>query len=247
MAARRVLILGGTGEARQLAEALLAAGLDPLTSLAGVTRAPRALPGSVRRGGFGGIEGLHAFIVGEDIAAVADVSHPFAARIAAHAYAAAGLAGVPYLRLERAPWVPQTGDRWTAVRSIAEAVAALPLQARALVTIGRKEIAAFLARSDISGVMRMIEAPAVELPRDWSLILARPPFTVEGEKAILQANAISHLVSKNAGGEDTMAKLVAARETKIPVIMIERPAKPPAPVFSSVNEMVPALCRLLSA
>lgn len=247
MDASRILILGGTGEARQLAEALLAAGLEPLTSLAGVTQAPRMPPGRVRRGGFGGTEGLHAFIVAHDIAAVADVSHPFAARITGHAQAAAGLAGVPYLRLERPPWVAQPGDRWTAVRSIGEAVAALPRQARALVTIGRKEIAAFMARSDISGVVRTIEPPPMELPPNWSLILARPPFTVEGEKALLQANAISHLVSKNAGGEDTKAKLVAARETKIPVIMIERPAKPPGPVFSSVNEMIPALCRLLSA
>ena len=130
--------------------------------------------------------------------------------------------------------------------SIAEAAAALPAHARALVTIGRKDVGVFFARRDLSGVARMIEPPACDVPDGWTVILERPPFTVEAEAALMAAHGITHLVSKNAGGIETAAKLVAAREKNIPVIMVRRPAKPDAPSYSRIEVLIPALRRSLS-
>ena len=246
MPLKRILIIGGTGEARSLAAALIAEGFAPVTSLAGVTRLPLLPEGEVRRGGFGGVEGLRHYLEEANIAGLADASHPFAAQISGHAHEAALQAGVPYLRLERPQWAPEPQDHWIEVNDIAEAIAALPPRAQAMVTIGRKDIAAFFARADLGGVARMIEAPACEVPPGWTLLLARPPFTVASETALLVEHGISHLASKNAGGDETQAKMFAAREKNIPVIMVRRPVKPEAPSFSRAADLIAVLRRLLS-
>jgi precorrin-6A/cobalt-precorrin-6A reductase len=132
-------------------------------------------------------------------------------------------------------------DNWISVPDTETAVAALPRAARVLLTIGRKEIAAFLARDDLSGVARMIEKPSFELPLNWALVQARPPFSVEAERELLAFHKITHLVTKNAGGKLTVAKLMAARAQRIPVVMIERPQKPPAPAYGSAAALVSAL------
>jgi precorrin-6A/cobalt-precorrin-6A reductase len=235
---RRVLILGGTGEARGLAGALVARGVDVVTSLAGVTAAPVLPAGEVRRGGFGGVEGLRNYLVEAGIGVVADATHPFAAAISRHAGEAAGRCGVAYLRLERPEWRPGPGDQWTQVADIGGAVAALEAGATALVTIGRKELAAFAARQDVRVVARAIEPPGFELPPKWKLVLARPPFTLEAEMALMRDEAVSVLVTKNAGGEATRAKLDAARALGLPVVMVARPAKPAAETAGTVEEMV---------
>jgi precorrin-6A/cobalt-precorrin-6A reductase len=245
MRAKRVLILGGTRDARALASALIAAGLSPVTSLAGVTEHPALPPGEVRRGGFGGADGLKAYLKQGSIAAVVDATHPFAARIAAQAYLVCQALAVPLLRLERPPWQPGEGDRWMAASSVAEAVTMLPDGARALVTIGRKEIGAFLARTDIAGVARMIEPPAAPIPPQWTLVLERPPFTVESERQLITGHTITHLVSKNAGGDDTAAKIEAARMLGLPVIMIARPVKPEVPTHHRESSLVQALRQML--
>ncbi|MGH6854622.1 MAG: cobalt-precorrin-6A reductase [Aestuariivirga sp.] len=247
MAGERILILGGTGEARGLAGALIDEGFHAVTSLAGVTLSPRLPAGEVRRGGFGGEGGLADYVKREDIRAILDATHPYAAQMSRHAHWAAQAMGVPYLRLERAPWQPAISDCWIHVASIADAVAALPGGARAFVTIGRKEIAAFFARPDLEGVARMIEPPVEIIPPRWTLLLERPPFSLDHELGLIDRYRITHLVSKNAGGEDTRAKLLAARERKIPVIMVARPVKPEAPPFSSVEALIPALRRMLSS
>lgn len=246
MPPRRVLIIGGTGEARRLADTLSQAGFAAVTSLAGVTSSPLMPTGEVRQGGFGGVEGLVAYLRTGNIAAVIDASHPFAVRISQHAHQAAAAAGLPYLRLERLAWEPQAGDRWIEAGSIAEAAAALPSGARALVTIGRKDIAAFFERPDIGGVARMIEAPLANVPDGWEIVRARPPFTLQSEMGLLRWHVISHVVSKNAGGEDTYAKIAAARETKIPVVMLKRPAKPAAVMLVSPELLLGELRKLLS-
>jgi precorrin-6A/cobalt-precorrin-6A reductase len=241
-----VLILGGTGEARRLAAELLGAGLEPLTSLAGVTSAPALPEGATRSGGFGGAEGLATFLQAERFAAVVDASHPFAARISRHAAIAADTAAVPLLRLERKPWLAQAGDLWIPVRDTAAAAAALPSGARALVTIGRKEIAAYFDRADVSGLARMIEAPACVVPENWILLLQRPPFSVDAEAKLIASHSVSHLVTKNAGGHETEAKLTAARQAGIPVIMVERPLKPDVPSFTTSGELIAVLRGMLS-
>lgn len=236
MPASRVLILGGTGEARALAARLAAAGHHVVTSLAGVTSAPRLPAGNVRTGGFGGIDGLADWLKAEGIDWLIDATHPFAAQISAHAHAAAGLAGVRLVRLERPAWRPQDGDKWMSVADTEAAVKAVPAQARALVTIGGKEVAAFAARGDIGVVARMIEAPAARLPDNWRLVLARPPFTLEDELALMRKELVTVVVAKNAGGPGT-AKLEAARELRLPVVMIERPPKPATATAATIEDV----------
>ena len=238
---RRILVLGGTSDARVLARELVAAGYETVTSLAGVTKAPSLPEGEVRVGGFGGEEGLYTFIKDGRFAAVADATHPFAAQISRHGFNAAARAGIAYLRLEREPWLPTSGDRWTSVPNIMGAVDALPSPACVMLTIGRKEIAPFLARGDISGVARMIEKSPLPMPPNWQLILARPPFSFEEERDLLSTHRITHLVTKNAGGAQTEAKLLAARALGLPVIMIARPTKPNGQTFTSASALVAAL------
>ncbi len=245
MPSERVLILGGTSEAHDVAKALTDAGFRTVSSLAGVTASPRLPVGEVRRGGFGGEEGLVQYVSREKIGAIVDATHPYAVRISHNAHGAAQKAKVPYLRLERPQWRAESDDRWIEVASAADAVAALPRRARAFVTIGRKEVAPFFARPDLQGVARMIEAPSVSVPAGWTLIQARPPFSLEEEARLLVQHGITHLVSKNSGGELTRAKIVAARERKIPVVMVARPAKP-APSYSSADALITALRQLLS-
>jgi precorrin-6A/cobalt-precorrin-6A reductase len=246
MPGERILILGGTQDARALASLLVAEGFSTVTSLAGVTEEPLLPEGDVRRGGFGGAEGLADYLRREDVAAVADATHPFAARISAHADQACRAAGLPLLRLERPAWQPTAADRWITAGSVAEAALLLPEGARVLLTIGRKEIQPFLAREDVSGIARMIEPPAAELPPRWRLLLARPPFTAASELRLMREHAITCLVTKNAGGSATEAKLQAARELGIPVIMVQRPAKPAVQTFLTAGELAAAASRLLS-
>jgi precorrin-6A/cobalt-precorrin-6A reductase len=234
----RILILGGTGEARALATALVESGIDVVTSFAGVTAEPALPPGKIRRGGFGGVEGLSGYLAEADIGLIADATHPFAAVISRHAGEAAAARNIPYLRLERPQWRAGPGDRWQIVADIAAAVAAVPPAASAFVTIGRKELAAFAAREDLRVIARAIEPPDFVLPPGWKLILARPPFTVEAEIALMRGEGVSMLVSKNSGGEAGQAKLAAARALALPAIMVARPAKPAGETAATVAEMV---------
>ncbi len=238
---KRILILGGTSDAVNLAKELSKAGFATVTSLAGVTENPVVPEGEIRVGGFGGEEGLYNYIRDEGITTVADATHPFAAQISRHGFAAAQLAGIPYMRLERAAWTPLPADNWIDVPDIPLAVAALPQAARVLLTIGRKDILPFVERQDLSGVARMIERPLLDLPPCWELLLARPPFSVDAERNLMLNHKITHLITKNAGGKLTVAKLIAARALRIPVVMLERPLKPQAPTFGSATALVAAL------
>ena len=242
----RILILGGTGEARRLAADMQEAGYATLTSLAGVTSAPLLPSGATRSGGFGGTRGLADFLQAERFAAVVDASHPFAVRISQHAAIAARTVAVPLLRLERNPWLPRAGDCWIRVPDAQAAAAELPAGARALVTIGRKEIASFFDRADVAGIARMIEAPICAVPDNGTLLLQRPPFLLQAEAALVADHRISHLVTKNAGGHETEAKLTAARQARIPVIMVERPVKPGVPTFSTSGDLIAVLRGMLS-
>ncbi|GAB4236041.1 MAG: cobalt-precorrin-6A reductase [Methyloligellaceae bacterium] len=243
----RILILGGTAEAREVA-ALLAAHprFEPLTSLAGVTGAPAPVAGAWRRGGFGGAAGMARFIADAAIAAILDVSHPFAARISANAAEAARQCGIPCLRLERPAWQRREGDDWTCVGDVESAVRAIPQGARAFVTLGRQGFAAFLARDDTFLLARMIEPPHEPIPAHAEVILARPPFTCDAEMALMQAREISVLVTRNAGGAATYAKVEAARRLSLPVIMIDRPVKPDVPTAADAAGLVAALERSLA-
>ena len=234
-APRRVLVLGGTGEGRDLAQVLVQLGHHVITSMAGVTA--NALPpvGSFRVGGFGGMEGLVEFLRRQRIDAIADASHPFAAQVSTHACAAASMLGLNLVRLERPPWQPQAGDRWTRVENYQQAADALAPGAVALLTVGRRGLAPFFARADLSGVARMISVPESALPQNWLLLVARPPLRVDSEVGLLRVHRTTVTVTKNAGGAATVAKLEAARMLGLPVVMIERPQKPLARIVSTIE------------
>lgn len=242
----RILVLGGTRDARQLAAALVAEGYDPISSLAGVTDSPELPLGEVRIGGFGGADGLKSYLEGSGIAVVIDATHPFAARMSANAEVACRAGGVPLLRLERPAWVAGEADMWIAANSAADAARALPSGTRVLLTTGRKDLEPFYARADISGIARMIEEPPCKTPPAWRILRQRPPFTLADEAALLAENGITHLVTKNAGGSATEAKLLAARQARIPVVMIARPGKPDVPSFATISNLMAVLKRLLS-
>lgn len=238
--------MGGTHEARDLAVLLREAGFETITSLAGVTEDPILPAGEVRQGGFGGVQGLVSYLKAEGISAIADATHPFAVQITHHAAQAARESGIPCVRLERPPWVPQAGDIWISAARVADAVAAIPSGSRPLVTVGRKEAGLFFARHDVKGFARMIEAPRMTVPANWTLLQQRGPFRLEDEAVLIRRHDISILVTKNAGGQDTAAKLVAARLAGLTVIMIARPVDPSSPVRATAAELAALLTALLS-
>jgi precorrin-6A/cobalt-precorrin-6A reductase len=232
----RLLILGGTAEAVQLAAACAARpGLEVISSLAGRTRAPGLPPGEVRIGGFGGAGGLARFLTARGIDRVIDATHPFAARIGAHAEQACREAAVPRLRLLRPPWTRESGDHWIEVADLAEAARRLPeLGRRIFLTVGHQDLGAF-ARFDLWFLVRTIEPPGVLPLRDAEWLAGRGPFTVEDELRLLRAHAIDVLVTKASGGRATYAKLAAARQLGLPVVMVRRPPPPSGPVVHSVE------------
>ncbi len=222
----RILILGGTTQASDLARALATrADVEPLLSLAGRTQNPTPAPIPCRVGGFGGVEGLATFLRDHQFDALIDATHPFAAQISANARAASAASGVPLLVFSRPAWAPNEGDDWSEVGGVAEAVAALGAKPRRVfLTHGRLQLAAFAAAPQHFYLVRAIDRPEeLRLLPHHKFISARGPFTLEGERDIMRAERIEFLVSKNSGGGATAAKLVAARELKIPVVLIARP------------------------
>lgn len=224
-----LLILGGTGEARRLAAALAGTpGLRVTTSLAGRVAAP-ALPDSeVRIGGFGGVEGLCGWLRAHAVGAVVDATHPFAARMTAHAAAATAGLGLPLLVLRRPGWSDRATPEWTWVGSLAEAAAALPaLGSRVFLTTGRVDLAAFAHLHDLWFLARSVDPPTPPMPPRLHVLLDRGPFTVEGETALLREHGIDVLVTKDSGGDMTAAKLDAAAALGVPVVVQARPPLPP--------------------
>lgn len=225
--AERVLLLGGTREAAALAAKLAAAGVDVTTSLAGRTREPRPPAGRLRVGGFGGAEGLSAYLLRERVTKVIDATHPFAARISANAVAACRAVGVPLEVRCRPPWRERPGDRWLPVRDERDAAAALPAGARVLLALGSQRLAPFAARTDVHFVVRMVDEPTAPPPlAQHTLLIGRPSTDAEREATLLRTHAVTHVVSRNSGGAGAYAKIAAARALGLPVVMIARPRTP---------------------
>ncbi|MER7822680.1 cobalt-precorrin-6A reductase [Streptomyces sp. NPDC096097] len=226
--ALHVLILGGTTEARRLAEALAG---DPAcrvtTSLAGRVASPVLPPGETRVGGFGGVEGFAAWIVVHDVTHVVDATHPFAERMSFHAAEAATLTGVPLLALRRPGWTPEPGDDWIFVESLAKAAERLPgLGSRAFLTTGRMGLHTFAHLTDTWFLVRSVDPPAAPVPPRLEVLLDRGPFSLDDERELIARHRIDVLVTKDSGGSATAPKLTAAREAGIPVLVVRRPAVP---------------------
>ncbi len=233
-----LLILGGTGEASALAaRAALVPQLRVVTSLAGRTSAPLAPYGELRRGGFGGADGLAAYLRDAAIDLVVDATHPFAAVISRHAAEACARAAKPRLVLVRPPWQRQSGDRWIEVDDLAGAAAALPgLAHRVFLSVGRQELRTFGAVRDCWFLVRLIEPPRTALPlAEAEIITARGPFTVEDERDLMTSRRIEALVSKNSGGDATYAKIAAAAALGLPVVIVRRPPPPPGEIVEAVE------------
>jgi precorrin-6A/cobalt-precorrin-6A reductase len=235
----RILILGGTTQAGQLARAL--AGRDdfaPVLSLAGRTQKPLPSPIPSRTGGFGGVDGLVAYLRDEKIDALIDATHPFAETMSAHAREACAQTTIPLLVFTRPAWTAVEGDQWTQVADIAAAVAALgDAPRRVFLTQGRLQLAAFAAAPQHFYLIRAIDQPAELslLPRH-KFISARGPFALQDELALMRDEKIDILLSKNSGGEATAAKLTAARLLRLPVILVARPSADAAQVVFTLDE-----------
>lgn len=237
----RILILGGTAEARELAERLIGLGHEPITSLAGRTQDPVKPPGALRVGKFGGIPGLVGYLKAHAIDRLVDATHPYAGLISINAVGASHAAGVPMVRCMRPAWVEPPGAGWLHVSDLAAGARALPTGAQVLVTTGHEGLEALLRRDDCDFVVRLIERPDAPLPRHAKLLLSRPPYTFASETALMQTEDITHLVTKNSGGWQTHAKLEAAQALRVTVIMVARPSYPPAREVGTIDEAISAL------
>ena len=237
----KILILGGTAEARELANRLVEKGHDVTSSLAGRTSDPILPEGAIRMGKFGGIPGLAAYMRAVGTQRLVDATHPYAGLISTNAAAAAQITGIALIRHMRPAWEQQPGDDWLTLETVGEAAAALPANADVLLTTGHMGLEAFLERDDCQFVVRLIEPPAVELPGHASLLLSRPPYDLTGELRLMEREGITHLVTKNSGGGQTAAKLEAARRLGVKVIMIARPVYGPALEVSSLDEAMVAI------
>jgi len=236
----KILILGGTTEAGALARALCERSIPALYSYAGRVAAPKSQPLPTRIGGFGGVDGLAAFLTNNGITHLIDATHPFAAQMSRNAVAAAARGDIALIALTRPPWEPVAGDRWDRVASVEAAVQALAGPAeRIMLAIGRMHLTAFAAQPRHHYLLRLVDAPGAPppLPRH-TVTVDRGPFTPDGDLALLRAHGIERIVCKNAGGEGAASKLWAARELGLPVLMIDRPALPPRRQAHSVDAVL---------
>ncbi len=219
----KILLLGGTKEAVELAGELVSKGHTVITSLAGRTKEPEPVAGDLRVGGFGGSGGLAEYIRQNAIDRVIDCTHPFAKQISANAVEAARLTGIKLETRTRPEWEKQTGDNWQSVDSLEAASLAIPAGARVLLALGRQYLESFSKRDDVFFIVRVVDQPEKEPDlAHYELIVGKPSADWKQEKALLQNKQITHIVCRNSGGSGAYAKIEAARHLGLPVIMIER-------------------------
>jgi precorrin-6A/cobalt-precorrin-6A reductase len=237
---KKLLILGGTGDAHQLAAATQQiSGLTVISSLAGRTQQPVLPSGQVRVGGFGGEQGLIDYLRDHEIDLVIDGTHPFAQQISGNASGAALNCGLPFLILERSAWQQHPSDQWRSVSNHQAAAELLPqLGQRIFLTIGRQELGFYAHLQDLWFLMRSIDPPDLPEIPSGEMLLAKGPFDLNSERELLLKYQIQAIVSKNSGGKATYAKILAARELGLPVVMIQRPKLPAGERVDNVEQAI---------
>lgn len=237
-----LLILGGTGDARQLADKLVDTfgdNLRVITSLAGRTTSPRQPKGDIREGGFGGAEGLATYLQETQIDAIIDATHPYAAQISKHGIEASQSVGIPHVLLDRPAWVSEPDDKWTHVPDMTGAADALETANTAMITTGIQNLDAFKHVHGPKMLVRLLEHPKTDLPiKDAKIVIGRPPYGLNDEVTLFKLLGVDTLVTKNAGGDATRAKIDAARALGLRVIMIDRPPMPHTKTVSSVDDAI---------
>ena len=224
-----ILLLAGSGEAKEIATGLAALNLPAIASLAGATRAPKQLDIAMRIGGFGGADGFRRYLAKAGIRAVIDATHPYATQITNRTAAICAEINLPYLHVLRAPWVAQAGDNWTEIAREEDAAALIPKVSTVFLGTGRQTLDRFSGLLGCRVICRQIDPPTAPFPFEGGeFLIGRPPFPVAREKLIFAQLGIDWIVVKNAGGDASATKLTAARELGIPVLMIARPASPKA-------------------
>ena len=219
----KILILGGTKEAAELARELVGQGHDVTSSLAGRTKEPEPVQGNVRIGGFGGIEGLTKYLEENKIEKLIDCTHPFARQISSNAFEASKLVGVKLEVHTREPWHEQTGDHWIKVTDLEDAKDVIPKNARVLLALGSQYIDLFSTRDDVFFLVRMVDKPQMQLTLpNHELVIGKPSKSWQDEMKLLKIHQITHIVCRNSGGTGAYAKIEAARKLGIPVIMVSR-------------------------
>jgi len=235
-----VLVLGGTTEASALCLALAEAQIPTVLSYMGRVDRPKPQPVAVRIGGFGGVAGLTDYLRAHHITHLVDATHPFAAQMSTHAVQACHATGVPLIALTRPAWQPGPGDRWQRVPDMAAAVAALAGPAQTIMlAIGRMHLAEFAAQPQHHYLLRLVDAPRETPPLPHhAVVVDRGPFSADADRALMQAHGVQRVVSKNAGGTGSIAKLEAARALGLPVLMIDRPILPPRRAVHSTAQVL---------
>jgi precorrin-6A/cobalt-precorrin-6A reductase len=228
-----MLLLAGTGDAKSIAWGLADTGVKVIASLAGATRAPDPLPVPTRIGGFGGEGGFRDYLRDAQITAVLDATHPFAAQISNRTARICGELELPYAQVVRPVWTPQDGDNWTAIAAPTDAVNHIANGSTVFLATGRKTLAEYANLEGRRILVRVIDPPTAPLPFEGGeFVIGRPPFTQASEAALFRALGVTHLVSKNAGGQGGRAKLDAARELGLPVLLLDRPKTAPQSLSS---------------
>ncbi len=237
----KLLLLGGTADARYLAESLYQNNIELIYSIAGLVRLPK-LPCQIVSGGFTQFGGLENFISSENITAIIDVTHPYAQTMSSKAAKVSKLCKIPYWRFHRREWQQQAGDNWQFFDNWKNALPVLAEKKSVLLTAGQLEqsfVEALSQNKQQRQFLRTAVAPKIDLPKTMTWIKAIGPFSYEDEFDLMRKNNIDVLISKNSGGDSTIAKLHAARELALPVLMLKRPQLPDADqLFFTRDEFV---------
>lgn len=234
----KILIFGGTGEARELANQLVGLGYNVTSSLAGRTHNPLLPKGEIRYGGFGDVQNLMQFLGTQKFDWLIDATHPYAALMSHKLSSVAQDKQISFLRVMRPVWTAPDGAEWHEVDDVAKAFSVLPSAARPFVSLGHKDMHKITHWPTMGCVVRLIEPPTIALSTTVDLVLSRPPYDVDGEIALMRSHNITHLITKNSGGAQTRAKIDAAATLGLPIIALKRPTLPIAPETPNVESAI---------